>query len=368
MISPTTELQPPIGVVPGTALRTDFLTRMTRTLAPLPVWAIYFGAFVLSLAIAWLDWFTGSEVSLFVFYSVPVLLVVWLVGLPAGLVLSVVNSAIWMIVNMHTNHFDTLWGFYSAGINRIICFAIMAIGANAARKKSDADAEHIRVLEEMRQLEREILTVSEYEQQRIGQDLHDGLCQQLAAIGCATRALADDLQSRAVPEAADAMKIEEALQQSVIDARNLARGIFPVHVDRTGLCAALNELAGATHKLTGVPIKVLDTSQEVQVEDPDVAMHLYRISQEAVANAVKHSGATQITISLDATGSRLELRIEDNGVGMPAQAGNGLAGMGLRTMRYRAHAMGATLDIEPRPGGGTLVRCVLPARARYSRS
>lgn len=365
MTGHTTEM-PDLGLVQERKRHVHLLSRLTSPLKTLPAWVTLSIGLTLSVCIGWLDWATGSEVSLFVFYSMPVMLVVWFVNLRAGFILSVINGIIWMLANLHTNHFDTLWGYHLANINRIVCFAMMALGAHAARKKYDADSEHIRMLEEIRQMEGEILSVSEHEQQRIGQDLHDGICQQLAAIGCAARALADDLQTRDVPEAHDAIKIEEAIQQSVIDARNLARGIFPVHVDRTGLCAALTDLANATWKLTGVPITVLD-SMEVQVDDPDVAMHLYRISQEAVANAVKHSGATSITLALDARDQQLELRIEDNGKGMPANFARGVSGMGLRTMRYRAHAMGANLSIEPRSGGGTLVRCVLRVRTHNPR-
>jgi signal transduction histidine kinase len=192
--------------------------------------------------------------------------------------------------------------------------------------------------------------------------LHDGLCQQLAAIGCAARALADDLQAGQRPEAQDAVNIERALQETVQDARGLARGIFPVHVDRIGLSAALAEMAQSTQRLTGVAIHVTD-SAEVQLDDPEVSMHLFRIAQEAVANAVKHSGAREVVISILPDGNHLELRVDDNGRGMPARGTPASSGMGLRTMRYRVHALGAEMAIEPRAGGGTSIWCRVKIRS-----
>jgi signal transduction histidine kinase len=250
-------------------------------------------------------------------------------------------------------------------LSRFAYFAFSAIGGAAIHSKQEADAAHIKVLEERRQLERDIVAVSEHEQQRIGQDLHDGLCQQLAAIGCAARALADDLQARELPEAHDASHIEESIRQAVMEARSLARGIFPVHVDRSGLSTALAELARSTSQLTSIPIQVTEWS-DVHVGDPEVAMHLYRIAQEAVANAVRHSGARAITIALEAAGDMLELRIEDNGRGFTARGATEATGMGLRTMHYRAQIMGAVLRIEPRATGGTLVCCRLKVRTEPS--
>jgi signal transduction histidine kinase len=214
------------------------------------------------------------------------------------------------------------------------------------------------MLEERRQLERDIVAVSEHEQQRIGQDLHDGLCQQLAAIGCAARMLAEDLKSQGVPAAHDAILIEDSVQQAVLEARNLARGIFPVHVDHSGLSAALAELAQTTSRLTAIEIGVSE-SVEVSLDDPEVSMNLYRIAQEAVANAVKHGAAQKIFIHLSITSDELVLTIEDDGLGISEKAMTATSGMGLRTMRYRAQSLGALFDVCGCHLGGTRVICRL---------
>ena len=329
-----------------------------ETLARQRPWVIFLLSLAISAAIGYLDFITSWEVSLFVFYAIPILLTAWFAGLGAGLVLALICGAIWWAANLPSNPYATSWGYPFAMLNRLGYFVFVAVGARAIRRKQEVDARQITMLQEMRQMEQEIIKAGEAEQQRIGQDLHDGLCQQLAAIGCAARALADDLSERAVPESADAEKIEEAIQRTVLEARCLARGIFPVHVDQSGLSAALSELAQVTSRLTGIAVEFSE-SPEVQVGDPEVAMHFYRIAQEALANAVRHGMAQKVEVSLRSTGDQLELRVDDDGKGILDANGDRAGGMGLRTMTYRAHAIGADLAIHPRAGGGTSVCCTL---------
>ncbi|MEQ1752461.1 MAG: ATP-binding protein, partial [Prosthecobacter sp.] len=104
-------------------------------------------------------------------------------------------------------------------------------------------------------------------------------------------------------------------------------------------------------------------SVEVSLEDPDVSMHLYRIAQEAVANAVKHSAAGHILMDLRMTHDELTLIIEDDGSGIQMSTATYTEGMGLRTMRYRAEALGAYLEVLPRLFGGTQVICRLPLQS-----
>jgi two-component system CheB/CheR fusion protein len=108
--------------------------------------------------------------------------------------------------------------------------------------------------------------------------------------------------------------------------------------------------------LTGIPIVVNDCV-DVPLDAPEVSMNLYRIAQEAMANAVKHSSATEIRVTMKLEDEMLELRVEDNGKGMPPTSGTRSDGMGLRTMHYRAQALQAVLAIEQLPLGGTLVSC-----------
>lgn len=334
-------------------------TTVTNVMRRQPLWISILLPTFLTLGMGWVDDVTGWEVSLFILYAAPIILAVWWDGAVAGLFISALSGAVWWFANIDTHPYASAWGYAWALINRMFYFSVVVFAVVAVRKKQDADADHILMLEERRQLEQDIVSVSEHEQQRIGRDLHDGLCQHLAAVGCAARALAEDLQQRDMTEAQDAALIEESLQQAVLEARNLARGIFPVHVDRDGLSAALNDLAQMTGRLTGAEIVVKEEA-EVLVDDPEVAMNLYRIAQEAVGNAVRHGKARKLVIGLAVTAQGLELSIEDDGLGMPAENKKS-DGMGLRTMRYRAQALGAVLEIKTRPGGGTTVLCRMPA-------
>lgn len=332
---------------------------VTNTMRRQRAWVATILPVILTVLMGWLDYVTGWELSLFIFYAIPITLAVWWAGTGAGLVVAIVAGAVWWFANQGTHPYETQLGYAWALINREFYFCVVVFAVTAVRNKQDADAAQIRMLEERRQLERDIVSVSEHEQQRIGQDLHDGLCQHLAAIGCAARVLADDLQSRSVPEARDAAMIEESIQQAVMEARNLAHGIFPVHVDRNGLAVALGDLARMTGRLTGAEIELKEEC-EMNLDSPEASMHLYRIAQEAVANAVRHGQARHIDISLRCNGNDLELRIADDGSGMKLNGKSADAGMGLRTMRYRAEALGARLEINPRIGGGTTVRCLMP--------
>jgi signal transduction histidine kinase len=340
-------------------------TDVTDVMRRQPVWLALGLPSLSALLMGWLDYITGWELSLFIFYAVPIFLAVWWAGTRAGLFIAVISGVLWWFANQSEQPYETQVGYAWALINREFYFCVVVFAVTAVRHRQDADAARIQMLEERRQLEKDIVSVSEHEQQRIGRDLHDGLCQQLAAIGCAAHALAEDLQAQSVPEARDAVMIEECIQRSVMEARNLANGIFPVHVDRDGLAVALGNLARMTSRLTGVAIDVKEGA-ETHLDSPEASMHLYRIAQEAVANAVRHGAPKRITISLDRMDGELELRIEDDGSGMDAIGRPPGEGMGLRTMSYRAQALGAGFEIKPRAGGGTSVVCRLAAKLKTS--
>lgn len=325
------------------------------------MWVALLFPMLLTVFMGWMDDISGWEVSLFIFYALPIIVAVWWSGSAAGLIISAMSGVAWWVANEADQPYETRIGYAWALINREFYFCVVVFAVMAVRNRHEADAAHIRMLEERRQLERDIVSVSEHEQQRIGQDLHDGLCQHLAAIGCAAQVLTEDLQSRDVPEAREAAMIEDSIQQAVLEARNLARGIFPVHVDHSGLAAALSDLARMTTRLTGVAIEV-NEGIDAHLDDPESSMHLYRIAQEAVANAVRHGKATRIRINLDLVGDSLILIIDDNGPGLALLKSNKGDGMGLRTMRYRAQALGAALDFQDAPDGGARVFCSLPVR------
>lgn len=220
----------------------------------------------------------------------------------------------------------------------------------------------IRDLTERKALEDKLLHISEEEQARIGQDIHDDLCQQLAAIGCLAKVAQKHLAKAGRAEAQSLAEIVHLLGKASTRARETSRGLMPVVLDSGGLMAALEELAESTARAFEV---VCDFRYDnpVQVSDGKVSVQLFRIAQEAVSNAVKHGQARRLDIHLARQSGSIVLTIRDNGVGIPDSPAKG-TGMGLLTMSHRAQMMGGTLKIEPRTGGGTQVTCSVPAPAK----
>ena len=212
---------------------------------------------------------------------------------------------------------------------------------------------------ERTRLEREIIRISEREQRRIGQDLHDGLCQELTAIALMTRALATRLGRDGTPETPRINHVAQLVNASVSRCRDIARGLHPVEMDSDGLMVALNDLAQRTDQTVACSFRC---KEPILMPESDVALNLYRIAQEAVNNAAKYSRAESVTITLDRDGSALRLAISDDGRGIPeGHTKRKRNGMGLHIMRYRARTMGATLRISHVQPHGTEVLCILPA-------
>jgi len=211
-------------------------------------------------------------------------------------------------------------------------------------------------VEQRRRLEVELLTAVETERQRIGQDLHDDLCQRLGAIALLIGSLAKEVSVLDKKLGEKLGKIPALVTEAIGSCRNLARGLHPVTLASAGLPAALAELAAR------VPADVKfhwPRSERIDFE-PTLALHLYRIAEEAVTNAVKHAGAKSITIGLAILARRPVLEIADDGKGIGQKVKT--EGMGLRNMEYRANVIGGNLTVEARKGGGTCVRCTLPLR------
>lgn len=330
----------------------------SETFAKQSRWAVYTEAVAAVMVIGWVDWVTGREISLFAFYSIPIFLTVWFGDRKAGVSMAVLCTATWWWANKDVHIFTTSYGYPLATFSRLAFYVFCAVGGAALKAQHDANRARIEALERARKLEREIVGVSDREQRRIGQDLHDGLCQTLAAISCAANSLKDDLQPISPPHAAAAQEIETFLNDAVVEARNLARGISPVDMDEHGLVAALDDLADRTSRLTPLPV-VFEAKGEIGIVDPQAAINLYRIAQEAVNNAVRHSHATHVEITLQQVGSTLTLTLQDDGIGVPPEPMGG-DGMGMKTMAYRAQMLGGELHVDRTSAeGGTCVSCSL---------
>ncbi|HET9522754.1 MAG TPA: sensor histidine kinase, partial [Terrimicrobiaceae bacterium] len=213
-----------------------------------------------------------------------------------------------------------------------------------------------RDITERRRLEQELLEISSAEQRRIGQDLHDGLCQHLAGIEFRTSVLVDQFANTPKVQR-EIAKIGELIREGARQARMLSHGLSPVSLKADGLMTALKELTEDVAELFTKTCR-FDCPKPVLVKDKVVATHLYRIAQEAVSNAARHGQADTIVVALRRTARATTLSITDNGRGFPTPAGRA-GGMGLRIMRYRAEMIGALLTVGAAKGKGTSVVCVL---------
>ncbi len=213
--------------------------------------------------------------------------------------------------------------------------------------------------EELRiRLEGQILEISDREQARIGQDIHDGLCQQLVGAAFAANSLERSLATVESPEVAKANRISRLLDEAITESRRVARGLYPVRLSTKGLAPALEELAASTSSKSNIRCVFQTEGSEVNCATT-TATHLYRIAQEAVNNATKHSQGNKITIRLAATDGGIQLEVSDDGKGIPEVPEHD-TGMGLHIMNYRARSIGAELRVV---GGntGTLVSCRVPS-------
>ena len=216
----------------------------------------------------------------------------------------------------------------------------------------------LRDVTERKRIEREVLQISEREQTRIGQELHDSLGQHLTGTAFLAEAHQRRLAADSPEEASEAGRIAQLIYQAIDKARDLARGLYPVHLDRGGFLSALRDLALRTESLFNVSCKV-ESGPEIGEPGQSASVHLYRIAQEAVSNAVRHGRATNIRLGLVHEGSDLILTIQDDGVGAP-EGIEADRGMGLPIMKYRAGMIGGNLDIHGTAGGGTVVTVRFP--------
>lgn len=213
-----------------------------------------------------------------------------------------------------------------------------------------------REMDERARLEKEILEVSEREQQRIGHDLHDNLGQTLTAVTYIAQLLHKKL-GESTPNGRDAGEVLKLVSGAIDQVRGLSRGLYPVEVKTHGLVPALQELAASTEARWRVPCEVKYDDPN-PVRDPAAAVQLYRIAQEAATNAAKHAKPKRITLRLTAHDGTVTLSVEDDGRGLPETVLPGARGMGMHIMRYRAAAIGATFEARRREAGGTAVSCV----------
>jgi two-component system, NarL family, sensor histidine kinase FusK len=212
---------------------------------------------------------------------------------------------------------------------------------------------------ERRKLEIALIRVSEEQRRAIGSELHDGLGQHLTSLSLLCAGLRQKLIGRAQPEADAIVRIEELIGEAAAMNRSAARGLYPVALEHGGLIAALERLADDVNALKAMECLVR-VGPDVRVNDPLVAINLYRIAQEAINNAVKYSQARLMTIELLRIDGEHRLTLRDDGIGLNAGPARVDSGMGMYSMRYRASLLGGILQVTDNIPRGTTIAVTYP--------
>jgi signal transduction histidine kinase len=216
-----------------------------------------------------------------------------------------------------------------------------------------------------KRLEKELLGIVEQERQRIGQELHDSIGQQLTGVAFMAEKLGKRLSRKSLTEEIKyAERIGTCISLAAEQTRNLAKELHPIDLDRNGLIPAIEELAENTEKLFNISC-VTKCEKNISISNITVTINLYRIAQEAITNAVKHGKARNIKIELATGNSHLKLVVENDGISFSTERSNG-KGMGLRVMQYRAESINGSLDIRKGANGGTIITCILPKKEPLS--
>ena len=225
-----------------------------------------------------------------------------------------------------------------------------------------ANIELQREINRRKGLEGDILEISDREQQRLGQELHDGLCQHLTAVAFMARSVALRLRNHRVIEVNDIEKIAQLVNDAATDTRNFSRALHRVDIDSAGFITALEDLVD--REIWKTPCR-LEIKPSFHIDDDVAASHLYRIAREAVINANKHARAREIVVALARSRKGIVLSVTDNGVGFKNEP-KLKEGLGFHIMNHRAGAIGGRLEIECPKKGGTRVACYLPDKALQS--
>jgi signal transduction histidine kinase len=314
---------------------------------------------VLAGLIGYVDYLTGYEHSMLLFYFLPVGLAAWSANFAFGITIVVVCVTTWVLADLASG--IPALGFWNIGmaLASYVLFAgvVSKLGTlvrELDRRVDERTAAYEREMVERRRLDQEIAKVADRERRRLGHDLHDKLGQHLTGTALAAQVLKEKLAARSCPETSDAEKLVHCLEEGIDFTRNLARGFFSPELRAEGLVVALQNLAETVSEQSGINC-VLHGDELIPIHDSTVANQLYRIAQEAVTNSVKHAAANHIHIRLTMDGPELCLSIVDDGVGFPEKPPS--EGLGLHLMRHAAALSGGTFDIRRNGGTGTIATC-----------
>jgi signal transduction histidine kinase len=318
------------------------------------------------LLIGLCDYATGFENSMLLFYLGPIVMATWSLGVPVGILFSLLSVGAWIIADSAAGvRHIRIWNTVTAFAAYIIFVSVLARWHDLLKEMHSRVAERTaalhRELAARKRLEEEIAAVAEHERERLGRELHDSLCQHLAGTSLLAQTVANQLGLQEESVGTNARKVVSLVNQSIGLTRGIARGLFSSELRADGLARTLDALAESTSCENHIACDFTLTGGVTLSQN--VSSHLYWIAREAVTNAVKHARATRITINLRNTGKIVELRVEDNGLGISPAAEVDGKGIGLKIMIQRAQLAGGRMRLEQANAHGTIVSCEIPTNA-----
>jgi signal transduction histidine kinase len=311
-------------------------------------------------SVGYIDYLTGYERPLLLFYLLPISLATWFGNLVIGLGIAVLSITISMLSDVAAG--IPALGFWNAAM-AFVSYALFAgvlsklrtLVGELDRRVQERTAALQRAVAERQRLDQEIAQVADRERRRLGQDLHDSLGQHLTGTALAAQVLKEKLAAKSAPEVTEAEKLVQYVEEGIDLTRNLARGFFSPELEADGLSVALEGLSENISERFAVNC-IFHGEGLIPMRDSAVATQLYRIAQEAATNAAKHAVARQIDIRIFVDDSELTLAITDDGIGFPDVPPDS-KGLGLRLMRHGAALIGGTFNIQRNGRRGTIATC-----------
>src|ERR1700719_514053 len=322
--------------------------------------------FILSMAllligvIGYLDYATGYEQSLLLFYLVPVALAIWFGNVWSGLIFSVLSVSASGVSDVASGIPGLRYWNIGMALAAYVIFTLLfsklhTLLRDLDQRVRERTAALQREVAERQRLDREVAEIADRERRRLGRTLHDSLGQHLTGTALAAQLLREKLAARSSTEVADADKVIRHIEEGIDLTRNLAHGFFSPELAADGLAVALQGLAANISERFGVNCD-FNGDEAVQMPDATTATQLYHIAQEAVMNAVKHATAHKIEIELARRNRELTLTVIDDGAGLPEKIPQP-PGLGLRLMAHAAALIGGKFSVERNKSRGTVVTC-----------
>ena len=317
------------------------------------------GCLVLVAFIGWLDYITGFENSLLIFYLAPIAIGAWFLGFWFGVCIAVSCVVATVLADLAGGVPRVLvWNCATAFVAYVIFTFLLrrwhSLLSEMHLRVRERTADLQRELARRQQLEKEIAMVAEEERTRVGRELHDSLGSHLTGTGLLAETIAKQLEKEKSASRVTARKVVKLIDQGIELTREIARGLYSSELDGDGLFSALEALSRSA---TGPRVKCEFEHFGKPPQSKELATELYWVAREAVTNALKHADPRNVRIQLETTANYLRLKVEDDGCGLRQDKMRN--GIGLKVMAKRAELAGGTLRVEE-AAKGTVVHCEIP--------